>query len=306
MRHNAMFEVFFTVIIFFTFVGRSFCAQLGADRIVAIVNNKIVTESEVEELLAVYYMQISSKYSSSRLEEEMKKAEAGALNRLIEDKLILEEAVKEGVQVEEKAIDERLSETKKGFESNSEFEVALGEQGLTVADLKNKLKEQYMMSALIELKVKRYIRVTPVEITAYYQANSDEFNSPESREVDSIFCASEDKAKEALALIMEGNDFNEVKSRFSSVSALGLVKKGELIKEIDEAIFSLEDKGISGIVNANNGFYIFKLLKKFPAEIAALSSVESKIKDKIFKQKMDKGFKDFIGTLRKNAYIMIK
>ncbi|MDP1853261.1 MAG: SurA N-terminal domain-containing protein [Candidatus Omnitrophota bacterium] len=280
---------------------------MSTDRIIAVVNNEPITQSDVEELLAVYYMQGASVGRTEKeIVEEIKKMQPLALNRLIEDKLILTEAKKQKIEVDEKVVEERIAEIKRSFPQNHDFEQAIIEQGLTPSGLRNKIKEQQMMSLLVETAVKRNIRVSPTEVAAYYQVNQDQFNIPESAEVDSIFCDSLKKADEALSRLKEGKDFEAIRQEFSLSSPLGLIKKGELIKDIDGAIFSLSEGAISDVVKANNGFYIFKLVKKNSAAKLSLVEAEDKIKDRLFKEKMDEGFKKWIEGLKKSAYIVIK
>lgn len=279
----------------------------NVDRIIAVVNNEPITQSDMDELLAVYYMQgASAGKSEKEIIEEIKKMQPLALNRLIEDKLILTEAKKQKIEVDEKAVEERINQIKRSFSQNYDFEEALIEQGLTPSGLRNKIREQQMMSLFVETSVKRNIRVSPTEVAAYYQANHDQFSDPESAEVDSIFCDSIKKADEALSRLKAGQDFAAISQEFSLSSPLGLVKKGELIKDIDDAIFSLSEKAISDVVKANNGFYIFKLVKKNPAAKLSLAEAEDKIRDKLFRDKMDEGFKKWIEELKKSAYVVVK
>lgn len=286
-------------------VGQVF-AQGTADKIVAVVNDEIVTQSEVDEMLAVFYMQLASKYSEEELRAKMDEAKESVLNRLIEDKLILHEARELKMEINKAAVDGRFAELKQGFKDRGNFDDLLLQQGLTLPELKKKIEEQLMMSSLVDLKVRRDTRVSPTEITAYYQAHQDEFFSPEVAQVSSIFCRQREKAGQALSAIKNGGDFEEVKKEFSSGSSLSEVKKGELIKEIDEAIFNLGDAEVSGIVSANNGFYIFKLIRKVPAAKLQLSEAEDEIEGKLFNDKLDKRFKAWIDGLKKSAYIEIK
>lgn len=281
-------------------------SRSSVDRIVAIVNNDVIIQSEVEELLAVLYMQMRSEYSEERAQQELNKLQGVALERLIEDKLILEEAKKQKIEVPHQVIEERLSEMKSRFDNELDFQDELVRQGITLADLKRKITEQLMMSEAVEFNVKRGITVSPVEITVYYQAYQDEFKEPESVKVDSIFCESQDKAKGAFSRLRKGQDFKDVERQMSIGSSLGKVHRGELLKEIEDAIFSLEENELSNIIKTKTGFYIFKLIKKIPGQHLPLSKVEAKIEEYLRSQKMDRRFKEWVEKLKEDAYIIIK
>lgn len=297
------------ILVIFLFVNAAAAQEEvipAQDKIVAIVNHEVVTQSEVEELLAVFYMQVAGQYSEERVEQEMERMKQTALNRLIEDKLILEEAKKEKIEINDAMLQERLKEVKAKFKDESDFSQALSEQGLTPADFKRKLSEQIMMSAIVEQKIRKNISVLPSEITAYYQGYPDEFGAPESAQTDSILCASSEKAKEVLALLSAGKDFKEVAGEFSVGSPLGIIKKGELAKDIEDVIFNLAEGGVSGIVTAPTGFYIFKIIRRIPASKLSLAEAEAQIREKLMKRKMDKRFAEWMEDLKKNAYIIIK
>lgn len=286
--------------------GRDMPQRSAQDKIVAIVNHEVVTQSEVEELLAVFYMQIANQYSEEQIAYEIEKMKQSALNRLIEDKLILEEARKEKAGISQQTLDERLTQIKAKFKDETEFQQALDEQGITPADFRRKIEEQLMMSGVVELKVRKDISVSPSEITAYYQAYPDEFRSPESAEIDSIVCPSKDKAQEALSLLSAGKSFEEVEKEFSASSSLGIIKRGELAKNIEEIIFNLKEGEVSCIVEAEAGFYIFRLIKKVPEAKLSLAEAEAEIRERLMRQEMDRRFREWMDGLKKNAYILIK
>lgn len=288
------------------FAQENLSASLQQDKIVAVVNHEVVTQSELEELLAVFYMQLANQYSEERIQEEMEKMRKVLLSRLIEDKLILEEAKKQKLEVSEQVFEQSFAEIKNKFKNETEFQSALGEQGLTLSDFKKRIKEQLLMSAMVEQKVKKGITVSPSEITVYYQAYPAEFIRVESVEVDSILCASKDSAQRALSLLSNGKDFKEAKDEFSSGTSLGIIKKGELAKNIEDVIFNLKEAETSAIVETETGFYIFKLLRKIPEAKASLSDMQEKIRDYLVREKMDKRFSEWIEDLKKNAYIIIK
>ncbi|MFQ5681123.1 MAG: SurA N-terminal domain-containing protein [Candidatus Omnitrophota bacterium] len=298
------------VIFAFIFISSATAAVFSADSledgIIAVVNDEAITQSDLREILAVRYMQISSRYSGQRLKEEMAKAQRQALNRLIEDRLILAEARRQEIQVPEYAVEQKMAQMKKKFADDHEFRQSLSEQGLTVYDLRERISDQLMMAVAVENNVKAKIKVSPVEITAYYQANQSEFSQPASAEVDSIFSESRERIRDAHIALEQGDDFYAVAKIFSQGTSLKMVRKGELLPEVERAIFSLRPQEVSDIVPAGRGFYIFRLLKMAPASNTPLSGVERKIREIIFRKKIEKMFRRWIKELRDKAYIVIK
>ena len=307
MRYRYMLLLFFL----FTFHVSLFAQDIDSvglpqDKIIAIVNSEIITQSEVEELLASFYLQMPAKFSEERKEKELTRMQKTVLERLIEDKLILAEAKKQGIKVPPEAIKKRLSEIKKEFKDDAEFSDALASQGLTPADFRKKIEQQMMISAAVEFNVRRNIVVSPVEITAYYQANLKDFQQLESADINSILCVSQEKAKEAFLALKNGEDFETVKQSFSPETSLDKITKGELMPEIEDVVFSLEEGKFSDIVKMENGFYIFKLLKKNPQAQIPLPEVETVIKNLIIRRKTEEHFREWIAKLKEDAYIVIR
>ncbi|MDP8261662.1 MAG: SurA N-terminal domain-containing protein, partial [Candidatus Kappaea frigidicola] len=112
------------------------------DGIVAVVNNEVVTQAELNAILLPLYTQYKSTYSDEELLMKIDEAKKNILYKLIEDKLILQEAHKIGMPATDEEVAERLEQIKSQFSSSEEFKSALASQGLTVVDLKEKYREQ--------------------------------------------------------------------------------------------------------------------------------------------------------------------
>ena len=113
--------------------------------------------------------------------------EANGLTRLIENKLIVDEADRMGMEINKDVVNERLEEMKGTYDSEQDFLESLVSEGLTVTDLKKRIIEQMKSQFIIEREVKSKIFVTPKEITEHYQSHIDEFQKPERANLDSIF-----------------------------------------------------------------------------------------------------------------------
>ena len=93
--------------------------RLGAaetiNKFVAVVNDEVITQQDVDQLLAVLYAQFSQQYRGDELLKKMEEVRKDILNQIIEDKLILSRAKELGIKVTESEINERLEYIKKGF-----------------------------------------------------------------------------------------------------------------------------------------------------------------------------------------------
>ena len=87
------------------------------DRIIAEVNDDVITQSELQESMIPFIADYRLRYSEEKLKDKLDEARQDALNRLIEEKVLLQEAKKRQIKVEDKEIEGRIAQVKTRFES---------------------------------------------------------------------------------------------------------------------------------------------------------------------------------------------
>lgn len=153
------------------------------DTIVAIVNNDVITQKDLNDFKSFMRMQLGSEVQGERLEKKIEEMRFDMLNKLIEDRLIVQEAKNSGFRVDESRVKGRINEIKRQYPSEADFENAILSQGFVQADLENRIREQFLMYNLIEYKVRRSIIIKSSELTEYYKAHVSDFMAPETREL---------------------------------------------------------------------------------------------------------------------------
>ncbi|MFH1397869.1 MAG: peptidyl-prolyl cis-trans isomerase [Candidatus Omnitrophota bacterium] len=276
------------------------------DKIIAIVNNEAITRKELNDFINFTRMRLTENYDQTKIEEKLDTIKKDLLDRLIEDRLLVQAAKKEGVKVDSMRIKDKISATRRNYATQAEYESALREQGLVEADLETKIREQMLMYALVEAKIKSSVIVQPEEVTDFYHQNIGEFDLPEQREFEYIIFPDEDQAKEGYAKLRQESDWEVAAKKYQySLSRLTGKKNGELRKEIDYVIFSLNPGEISAPLRIDSSFYIFKLNEIFLSRQQSLVEVQDSINKVLWDKKMQEGMIKFIDGLRKKAYIKI-
>lgn len=297
-----------------------FQARLNAeiiDKIVASVNDEVITEGEVSRLLNPLYMQYKTIYSPDEFDIKIREVRAKLIRDLIDDKLLLSQAKKEGITASAEEIDKKVEEIRKTFPSREDFDNAILYQNLTIADLKERFKNENIKSKLIDKHIRYMIDITPVEVRNYYKSHQGEFNEPESVNLRLIFIkkngeSSRVAAEDALRLLRTGADFSEIAKKYSNAANaeaggdMGVVFKGKYKESIDKVIFSLKENTPSDVVATDAGYYIFKVEKKNPPHLSDFDQVKEFVKNKLYMEKADQKLKEYLDSLKKNAYISIK
>ncbi|MDD5291861.1 MAG: peptidyl-prolyl cis-trans isomerase [Candidatus Omnitrophica bacterium] len=277
------------------------CAYSLEDKVVAIVNDEVITKAELNMYISMLKIQITEegwqKYEMS---------EKKALENLIENRLILQEAKNNKIEVEDRYVESRLAKMRSNFSSEYEFSDFLARQGFTLSEFRKHMEEQMLADRLIALKIRNRILISPSEVTDYYNKHINDFYFPERIYTDSIFVGTENLAKEVYNKLKGGADFGELQKQYSKRGSLGMVTKGQLLKEIEDAIFNLEVGKFSKPVETSDGFYIFMAKEKLPPSARELKDVQQVIYNIIWENKYSAKLKEFIGQIKEKSYILIK
>ncbi len=295
------------IIFSFLFVAVT-CFGLAAvkaeEKIVAVVNQEIITQRDLESFLNFMRVQLSKQFSSKEIEEKIAAMKADLLDRLIEDRLILQEARRNNLQVDEARVKSKISELKKRYSSDVEFENSLKTQGLVEADLEVKIREQLLMFNIVETKIRNKISVKPAEITQYYNRENSEFNQTEKREFQSLAGTDQEKALKIVLDLRDNKDLNEVaKESAFTLNVFSSYKGGELKKEVEDVLFNLKSGEVSEPLKINDNYYVFKLIKITPPRKQVLSESQDFIYSLLYEKKMQEAMFKWVEELKKKAYI---
>lgn len=278
------------------------------DKIVATVNNAVVTQKELDDFLVFMRLQLSSEKQRSpeELEKEIQSIKEDLLEKLIEDKLILQEANKNGVKIEEGLIKARMSQIKKRYKNDEEFQKSLAIQGLTEADIAAKIRDQAAMYNIIEQKVKSQITISPSEVTDFYSANIENFRFPEKRRLKFIKTTDKNIAQEIESRVKKNGDLGlAAKEGSLQINTLSVSSKEELKPQLKEVVFNLNKGEISDVILIDDYYYIFELQEIIPSRQQNLSEVQDSIHKFLFEKKMQEKLTSWLEELKKNSYINI-
>jgi len=273
-----LIKIRFIVTAFAIFVSVAAYAQPEGDRIVAIVGNDIITESDLRSQIVLYARQ-------NNLNEISDAVVQTVFQQLLFDKMILAKADQDSVTASDdeiqKQLDYQIKSLVEKFGSEKNLEEAFGG---TLAKLKETYRKQIRDKIKID-KVKQDkfgngITVTKPEVRQFYEQYKDSLppvpNTYELYQIVRIPKLTEeakkiayDKAKLIMDSIKMGIDFSDLARRNSDDSAsavmggdLGKAKKGTFVKPFEDAAFLLKPGEISDIVETEFGYHIIKLIDK--------------------------------------------
>jgi len=295
-------------ILFFSICHMLFatCHVYAQDKIVAVVNNDIITRKDLSDFMNFMGMQLSHQYKGKELETKVEEAKKGLLDKLIEDRLILQQAKKDAIKVDDNRIKAKMNEVRKHYSSNEEFQDDLARQGLVPADVENKVREQLLMYNIIEDKVRSKIVIRPDEVTKFYDSKENNIMIPETRQVTVITLENKDLAQTFSYNWKAGQKVEDLLSRYpATINKLEAVKGENLRKDIEGEVFKLGIGEISEPVKIDAQFYVFKLDNIVASRKPALLEVQDKIRDFLFQTKMQQELNKWLDELKSKSYIKI-
>jgi len=291
------------------FSGLSYATEV-IDRIVAIVNDDIITLSDF------------NKYIVSLPKQTVEINKDQALNDLVEQMILTQEAAKLGITVTDAEIDRSIESVKGKLDmSDEQMNEMLTKQNLTTEQFRNQWRLQILSGKLVSTLVKGRIAVTDEEIKDLYKQYYGEIENADEVEIAHIlisFDASEEqqalqKANKVAELAKSGSNFSKLVSEYSDDTfskdkegVLGYFKKGELVSELEDVVSVTEVGKTSGPVKTISGFHIIKVLDRKTLDESSVDQYREQLRQEIYKQKVTEELEKYIAGIRENAYIEIK
>ena len=297
-----------------------FWAEEAIESIVAIVNDDIITLSQYKNQHEVLYQMMRAQFQGEEFQEHYRQTRKELLNTMITELLLLQEARKRGINVEEqlKLAVENIKE-ENGLNSDEELWQVMRRQGIDPEVWKQQMRENIMKQGVIVTEVDRSIVLEDSEIVNYYKLHPEEFTEPAEFELRAIYISSAEKTsgeienlkKEIESKIASGEDFNNLASTYSEGPArdtqgnLGTFKKGELEKTLEQAVEKLKVGETTPWLTVKDGWYLLNLEEKKEERLGSFDEVRREIEEKLFTEKRQKRLEGFIKELKQKSYIKI-
>jgi peptidyl-prolyl cis-trans isomerase SurA len=272
-----MCKLFFGSLLLLTVPFSTYAAEkvLTLDRIIAVVDSDAITRSELDDRMAVLLQQFSKQGAQLPPREVLEKQ---VLERMINDRLQLQQAEQTGLRVDDNQLDktlERIAEQNKV--TLVEFRAKLGEEGISFQNFREDIRREIIIARLREREVERRVNVTEAEIDnllttqSSAQAESDEYDiahilvrTPEEASPETLQKLRA-KAEDIYKKLQGGADFPQTAAAVSDApnalegGRIGWKKPTELPELFQAALKPLKTGELSEILRSSNGFHILKM-----------------------------------------------
>lgn len=318
-------------IVYFLCVSNSIAVLL--DKVVAVVDNDIITLTELEKEAEQHYERVRATTPADNIDEAMALVRPEVLKGLIEKRLILLKAKASNIAINADEFNRAYEQMLKSNNlTKDQFIIQLEKSGMTEEFHKEMFKTQMIQAKLVNYDIRSKIVVTEDMILEYYnkefviRVDSDGYYllqigfswQENGIQGDSKKSVSQDEAKQMAErvhkLAKNGNDFKELAQKFSDFPSakdggdIGLFQENEMFEEMRESVVSLPLNGVSEIIDTPAGFQFFQLISSQAGSVvtqAPYESVKEKIRDTLYKKQFDNLYNEWIKSMRENAYIEV-
>jgi peptidyl-prolyl cis-trans isomerase C len=289
-------------------------SRVPDSELAAKVNGEGITkkdfEAEVERNLARYRGQAHE--LPPGIEDRIKES---VLRRMIDDKVIEQKAKSLNIQVAPDELNAKMDEHKKRFRTDEAFKAYLERSNNTEASIKAELERNLLRDRVVD-KLSGPTEVTPDEVKQYYNENLDRFKENEQLLANRILIRvasdakdSDKKAakKEAQALkakLVKGADFADLAQKNSKGPEaarggdLGWFSRGRFTPEFDAAVFKMNPKATSDVIETKLGYEIVRVLDKKPERQKPLEEVQASIQQSLDARKKNQKRRDVLRQLK--------
>jgi len=297
-------------------------AQL-VEAIVIRVGDRVVTRTQYVKRLKDGFTEIEQTNTSpadiASKKEEMRKS---LTNDLIAELLIKDRADRLGLSVGADEIKEAMSRLKEqyGIKSDADFDESLRKSGMSRPDMEARLRDTILMNKVFGRELRQREDLADSELRERYNREKERFRLPErARLREIIVIKPDDPAKvEAarqrandLAAQARAGDFAKLATTSSDSGTkakggdLGEVARGELLPDLDKAVFNATAGTVLGPIESKSGWHILKVEARLPSEVPAFESVKDRLRKDASEDAWQRDYKAYIDRLRKDAFIQI-
>jgi peptidyl-prolyl cis-trans isomerase SurA len=295
------------------------------DRIVAIVNNEVISLYELNQIARPYFERIkSSQYPVDVEKKLMFEVRQKILKQLIDQKLTDQELERLNISVGDKEIEnaiERLKESK--FITDEQLREALAKEGLTYEQYRGQTKKQIQRAKLVNLEVRSKIVITEEDIKAYYDSHKAEFVGEKKFHLRNMHMrvpsyASYDDRQIALKMMQtarleleSGKSIEAVVQEFTASASrvdggdLGFFKLEDLAPRLQELIKDMKAGDLTPVLEMDFGFQIVYVDEIVESGGKSLEEAKTGIQSKLYEQIVDEKYSSWLQALRDRSHIKI-
>ena len=254
---------------------------------------------------------------------EMESFRTEILDQLIAEELLYQEALRQGLEAGDQAVDSQYQQMRSQFETDEQWQQALSSNNTSEEELRSQISRNNLIQQVITDAVGDSTQVSQEEIQEFYENNPEFFEqgeqiaarhiliSTEGLEDDAAIEDARQRAQDVRQELVDGADFATLaQERSEGPSAsrggeLGTFGRGQMVPPFEEAAFALEEGEISQVVETQFGFHVIQVTEKMDGGTAPVEQVSANIEQYLGQQKRADALAAYVEQLREDADVEV-
>jgi peptidyl-prolyl cis-trans isomerase SurA len=297
-------------------------AQL-VEAIVVRVGDRIVTRSQYSKRLRDAYFEVEQTIPPDQVKAKKEEMRKSMVDEIVSELLIKDRADRLGVTVSADEIKDAITRVKSqyGIQTDAQFDESLKSSGLTRADMEARMRDQIISSKVFGHELRSREDMTDKELREKYDREKDRYRLPERARLREIVIlrpegtlsadVASKRATDIAQQARSGGDFVKLAQTYSEAGSkdkggdLGEVTRGELLPDLDKAVFNTTSGTVIGPIATKSGWHILKVEQRLPSEVPAFESVKDRLRKDASDETWQRDFRAYIQRLRADAFIQI-
>jgi len=316
-----MKKIIFAIAISLT--AGSLCAAELVEAIVVRVGDRIVTRTQYMKRLREGLTEIDQTTPPDKVAAKRDELRKGLINEVIGELLIKDRADRLGISVNDAEVKDAMVRLKQQYNitTDAQFEESLKTSGMTRADMEARLRDTLLTNKLFAHELRGRDELTDKELRERYDREKETYRLPERAHLRAIIVTRPDDpaaAERMAARVQQIANDAKAAPDFTKFAAsvpenamkdkggdMGEVSRGELLPDLDKAVFNSNTGAILGPIPTKSGWHIIKVEQRLPSEVPAFESVKDKLRKDVSDEAFQRDYKAYIERLRKDAFIQI-
>ena len=269
------------------------------DRIVAVVNKEVITQHDLQNGVQDELRRLKAKYTGHELERRYQEKQREVLNRLIDERLQLQEAKAKGLSV-----------------TQDEIDAAIRRTPLPPTQTEEEFGQQLLLKKLFDFEVRRNVVVEEGELHRYYKANPTQFSQPPQYRLKHIFLMAQNEEERSRAKTTAQTIYSnwnpetpleELAAQHGQVvTELGWVEEKDLVVPLAQDLKDLPVGTMSKPIETQLGIHLLTVEEIKEPQPYPFEQMEQEIRAQLVKERREEAYRKWLEDLKAKAYIEIK
>jgi len=305
------------------FVAAAASAAQVVEAIVIRVGDRVITRTQYEKRLREGLNEIEQSVPAAQKAAKKDEFRKGLTDDLIAELLVKDRADRLGLSVTDPEVKDAVARLKDqyGIKTDQQFEESLKQSGMSRADMEARLRDTLLTNKVFGRELRGRDEMPDKELRERYDHEKEHYRLPERAHLRAIIVTKPDDPAAAAKAEQRINQIAQdarVAPDFAKYAAsvpenamkekggdMGEVARGELLPDLDKAVFNAQAGDIIGPIATKSGWHILKVENRLPSEVPAFESVKDKLRKDVTDESFQRDYKVYIERLRKDAFIEI-